>query len=201
MAAAEKGATVAGDRGKGAAAEKEVTGGKIITLVSNGGEGRRFEVSEAAAARLSSPLRGMIKGGSTGGDIRLPDVDDATLEKVAEYLNEHAKVDTRYTAASEGLEKWGAKLVDGLGSLDALYDLINAADYLRIDGLLDAACKKLAGMMKGKTPEEIRNTFNIPDDYTEEEKKKVRRDYAWAFFIPKDPDEDEDSDEEEEGEP
>jgi hypothetical protein len=90
---------------------------------------------------------------------------------------------------------------DCLGSQDALYDLINAADYLRIDGLLDAACKKLAGMMKGKTPEEIRNTFNIPDDYTEEEKKKVRRDYAWAFFIPKDPDEDEDSDEEEEGEP
>jgi hypothetical protein len=86
---------------------------------------------------------------------------------------------------------------DCLGSQDALYDLINAADYLRIDGLLDAACKKLADMMKGKTSEEIRNTFNIPDGYTEEEEKKVRRDYAWAFF-PKDPDEDSDDDE---GEP
>jgi hypothetical protein len=86
---------------------------------------------------------------------------------------------------------------DCLGSQDALYDLINAADYLRIDGLLDAACKKLADMMKGKTPEEIRNTFNIPDGYTEEEEKKVRRNYAWAFF-PKDPDEDSDD---EEGEP
>jgi hypothetical protein len=36
--------------------------------------------------------------------------------------------------------------------------------------------------MKGKTPKQIRTIFNIPDDYTKEEKKELRREYAWAFF-------------------
>lgn len=36
-------------------------------------------------------------------------------------------------------------------------------------------------MIKGKTPEEIRKTFNIKNDFTPEEEEEVRRENQWAF--------------------
>ncbi|CAJ2655885.1 unnamed protein product [Trifolium pratense] len=41
--------------------------------------------------------------------------------------------------------------------------------------------KAIADMMVGKTPEEIRNTFNIVNDYSPEEEEEVRREIHWAF--------------------
>lgn len=56
--------------------------------------------------------------------------------------------------------------------LKASYHL-QAANYLDIKGLLDVTCKTVANMIKGKTPEEIRKTFNIKNDFTEEEEAQV----------------------------
>ena len=55
-----------------------------------------------------------------------------------------------------------------------------AADYLDIKGLLDVTCKTVANMIKGKTPEEIRKTFNIKNDFTEEEKAQVCKENQWC---------------------
>ncbi|GKA13787.1 SKP1-like protein 1A [Tanacetum coccineum] len=62
-----------------------------------------------------------------------------------------------------------------------LFDLILAANYLNIKSLLDLTCQTVADMIKGKTPEEIRKTFNIKNDFTPEEEEEVRRENAWAF--------------------
>ena len=35
-------------------------------------------------------------------------------------------------------------------------------------------CKTVANMIKGKTPEEIRKTFNIKNDFSPEEEAQVR---------------------------
>ena len=61
-----------------------------------------------------------------------------------------------------------------------LFELILAADYLDIKGLLDVTCKTVANMIKGKTPEEIRKTFNIKNDFTEEEEAQVRKENQWC---------------------
>jgi len=44
-----------------------------------------------------------------------------------------------------------------------------AANYLDIKSLLDLGCAKIATLIKGKSPEEIRKTFNIINDFTPEE--------------------------------
>ena len=62
-----------------------------------------------------------------------------------------------------------------------LFDLILAANYLNIKSLLDLTCQTVADMIKGKTPEEIRKTFNIKNDFTPEEEEEVRRENQWAF--------------------
>lgn len=35
-------------------------------------------------------------------------------------------------------------------------------------------------MIKGKSPEEIRKTFNITNDFTPEEEEQIRRENEWA---------------------
>ncbi|BAF25719.2 Os09g0539500 [Oryza sativa Japonica Group] len=59
--------------------------------------------------------------------------------------------------------------------------VFQAANYLNIKGLLDLTCQTVADMIKGKTPEEIRKTFNIKNDFTPEEEEEVRRENQWAF--------------------
>ncbi|KAK1284341.1 SKP1-like protein 21 [Acorus calamus] len=51
-----------------------------------------------------------------------------------------------------------------------LCELTSAADSLHLKPLVDLTSRALARMIEGKTPEEIRETFHLPDDLTEEEK-------------------------------
>lgn len=54
---------------------------------------------------------------------------------------------------------------------------LQAANFLDIKPMLDLTCKTLANMIKGKTPEEIRTTFNIENDFTLEEEEQVSLDF------------------------
>lgn len=48
-----------------------------------------------------------------------------------------------------------------------------------IKPLLDLTCAKVASMIKGKTPEEIRKTFNIVNDFTPEEEAQSACSGVW----------------------
>uniref|UniRef100_A0A0N4ZYE5 Skp1-related protein n=1 Tax=Parastrongyloides trichosuri TaxID=131310 RepID=A0A0N4ZYE5_PARTI len=61
-----------------------------------------------------------------------------------------------------------------------LFELILAANYLDIKGLLDVTCKTVANMIKGKSPDEIRRTFNIRNDFTAEEEEQIKKENAWC---------------------
>lgn len=58
---------------------------------------------------------------------------------------------------------------------EVLFKLIQAANYLAIQPLLDLTCAHVAFMIKGKTPEEIRKHFNIKNDFTPEEEDAVKQ--------------------------
>ncbi|CAI9764850.1 unnamed protein product [Fraxinus pennsylvanica] len=51
-----------------------------------------------------------------------------------------------------------------------LCELTSAADSLELKPLVDLTSRALARVIEGKTPEEIREIFHLPDDLTEEEK-------------------------------
>ena len=52
--------------------------------------------------------------------------------------------------------------------------------FLSFQGLLDVTCKTVANMIKGKTPEDIRKTFNIKNDFTPSEEEQVRKENEWC---------------------
>ncbi|KRZ07815.1 S-phase kinase-associated protein 1 [Trichinella zimbabwensis] len=86
-----------------------------------------------------------------------------------EQLNLHDECE------KEDISDWDKKFLDV--DQGTLFDIILAANYLEIQSLLDVACLSVAKMMKGKTPEEIRNTFNIKNDFTPEE---MEQENAWC---------------------
>ncbi|CAN6485257.1 unnamed protein product [Victoria cruziana] len=152
--------------------------GKTVTLKSSDGE--VFEVEEAVA-KESQTISHMIEDGCADSGIPLPNVTSKILAKVIEYCKKH--VDAQKSAddkiQEEEIKAWDAEFV----KVDqaTLFDLILAANYLNIKNLLDLTCQTVADMIKGKTPEEIRKTFNIKNDFTPEEEEEVRRENQWAF--------------------
>lgn len=48
-----------------------------------------------------------------------------------------------------------------------LCELTSAADSLQLKPLVDLTSRALARIIEGKTPEEIREIFHLPDDLTE----------------------------------
>ncbi|KAL6656995.1 hypothetical protein ACP70R_004775 [Stipagrostis hirtigluma subsp. patula] len=187
-ATVEETGEVAAEDGMGttAAAEEEVAAVKMITLKSS--EGAELEVSEAAA-RLSGLFRGFINEGLADDIIAVPNVGAEPLATVIKYCTKHAEVAAK--PDPEDLEEWDRELLDGLDQA-ALYALIIAANFLDIQGLLDAICRKVADMMKGKTTAQIRKTFNIVSDFTAEEEEEIRNEYIWAFDDVADDDGDDD---------
>lgn len=79
-----------------------------------------------------------------------------------------------------GMQNTRYILFDSTGHKDANSSFQQAANYLDIKPLLDIGCKTVANMIKGKSPEEIRKTFNIQNDFTPEEEDQIRRENEWA---------------------
>ncbi|KAJ1290616.1 hypothetical protein BS78_02G258000 [Paspalum vaginatum] len=167
------------------------TGKKENMLVLFSNDGESFDVPESVA-RESVTLRGMIEDGCTDNGIPLPNVHSKILCKVIEYCKKHvlARGEGGDATTAEPTAATNKATEDELKAFDAefvkvdqatLFDLILAANYLNIKELLDLTCQTVADMIKGKTPEEIRKTFNIKNDFTPEEEEEVRRENQWAF--------------------
>ncbi|XBI43590.1 hypothetical protein VPH35_108342 [Triticum aestivum] len=118
----------------------------------------------------------MIEDDCADNGIPLPNVDSKILSKVIEYCKKHVQASPKLadsTDASSSTSTAAAAPAEDLKSFDAEF----------VNGLLDLTCQTVAvaDMIKGKTPEEIRKTFNIKNDFTPEEEAEIRRENQWAF--------------------
>ncbi len=149
-------------------------------------EGQTFTLSREAAVR-SHLIKNMLEDASPDEEIPLPNIGASILTFVLEYLNHYADPAITPTEIEKPLKtanlaelvpQWDFTFVDK--GHEVLFELILAANYLDVKGLLDLAAAKVASMIKGKTPEEIRRTFNIVNDFTPEEEAQIREENKWA---------------------
>lgn len=147
-------------------------------------DGQEFEVT-VKEAKMSETVRNLIEDTGIENAIPLPNITGKILSKVVEYLNHHAKDvvvvsedDKKEEKRTDDIIPWDLDFckVDNA----TLFELILAANYMDIKPLLDLTCKTVANMIKGKTPEEIRNTFGINNDFTPEEEAQVRKENEWC---------------------
>jgi S-phase kinase-associated protein 1 len=135
-------------------------------------------VLDRSVLLLSQTIKNMVEHlDEENANIPLPNIRGDTMNKVASYLKYHA------TATTEGIDVGAVKKWDDdyIAIEQApLFELILAANYLDVKALLDLTCQKVADMIKGKSPEEIRTLFNIPNDFTPEEEEQVRKENEWC---------------------
>lgn len=175
--------------------EKASAGDPVnVTLVSSQGDSFQVDGRVAMMSALVKTMLGGIEdeGGSSGGsagsrsqEIPLPNVKTEVLVKVIAYCKHHVDqpaAPIQKPLVDSDMKKvvpaWDADFVDL--EQETLFELILAANYMDIKPLLDLTCAKVASMIKGKTPEQIRKTFNIVNDFSPEEELKVREENKWC---------------------
>lgn len=147
------------------------------------------QISPLIARLLRSPCssRTWLKdlGDDLVTDVPIPNVNEAVLRKVIEWCEHHkndpaaaADDDSDSRKKTTDIEEWDQKFMQV--DQEMLFEIILASNYLDIKPLLDVGCKTVANMIKGKSPEEIRKTFNITNDFTPEEEEQIRRENEWA---------------------
>ena len=150
----------------------------MLKLQSSDGED--FEVEKVVAC-MSKTIKTMLEDLDIGDDdevIPLPNVNSKTLKLVKKWAEHHQNDpapddDDSKEKRTDDISDWDKSFLN-LDKVD-LFELILAANYLDMKGLLDATCKTVANMIKGKTSDEIRKTFNIKNDFTKEEEEQIHK--------------------------
>ncbi|RWW82126.1 hypothetical protein BHE74_00009440, partial [Ensete ventricosum] len=101
-------------------------------------------------------------GSSKNYAISLPErVNPAILSLIFDYCRFH-QVPGRSNKERKSFDEKFIRM-----DTKRLCELTSAADSLQLKPLVDLTSRALARMIEGKTPEEIRETFHLPDDLTE----------------------------------
>lgn len=126
-------------------------------------DNQEFSIEKEIAIQ-SILLKNLIEDfGESDNTIPLPNITGPIMQKVIEWCEYH-KNDC--VENEEKINEWDNNFVNV--DQETLFELILATNYLDIKPMLDMTCKNVANIIKGKSPEEIRKTFNI-NDFTPEE--------------------------------
>lgn len=154
----------------------------ILTLRSSDGDEVKLPIGNA---RISGTITGILNDADVlNTPLDLPNISTTTLNKIIEYVNHYAEAPPHTDATvvvkrhpydvppPPAVSEWDQNFCKD--NNDMLVDLIVAANFLDLKPLLNATCKAVADMIQGKTYLEIREMFNIENDFTPEEEKAVR---------------------------
>ncbi|XP_026378196.1 SKP1-like protein 1B [Papaver somniferum] len=98
------------------------------------------------------------------------------LAKVIDYCNKHAEVAT----SDEDKKIWDEQFLNlDFGTNAQIFlDMMQVAEFLNIQGLMDLISNKMAKWMTGKPLEDIRQAFNLTDEefqITPEKDEEINR--------------------------
>lgn len=152
---------------------------EIVTLQSNDGA---FIKVGRLAAQCSILIRDAMM--DIGNIIVLPNVDEIILRKVMDWCEYHKNDppiedddDDGSRKRTDDIAKWDQEFMQ-VGH-EVIFEIIWAADYLDIKPLLELGCKTIANMVEDKSPDQIRQTFNIPNNLTRRE-EEIRSRNGWS---------------------
>jgi len=141
-----------------------------ITLVSSGDNAQKLKLKRDYA-KQSKLVANILEGDTDATEIQVKQVDGSTLELIVKYLKHHKGKEPAEIAKpirSVKMEKivedtWDAEYINALAKR-ALFQLILGANYMDCKSLLHLGCAKVATMIKGKSPEEIKQILGEEEE-------------------------------------
>lgn len=160
-------------------ADDEVTGldddvTDSLTLVScDETEQKSFPI-DRTSAMMCNLVKSILEGDQEVKRIEIKKVTADILELVVRYLEHHkGKVPAEIAKPirSVKMEKiveddWDATYINGMPK-KTIFQVILAANYMDIKSLLHLGCAKIATLIKGKSPEEIKKILSEEDEKEE----------------------------------
>ena len=144
-----------------------------VKLISNDNATREVNVNLLKKSKI-------LKDNQGGEEVKLNEVDAKNLDLIIKYLEHYKDMEPKEIPNPfpertdeeflKGIlnDEWTYNYLTNL-TLEELIHLINAANYLQIDGLINIIAAKLAHEMCNCDIEEARVKFGIECDMTDEE--------------------------------
>jgi S-phase kinase-associated protein 1 len=128
------------------------------------------------SALMCNLVRSIIEGDSEVKKIEIKKVSPPILKLIVEYLKHHkgkAPAEIAKPIRSVKMEKivedeWDAKFINKQPKR-TIFQIILGANYMDIKSLLHLGCAKIATMIKGKSPEEIKKILSEEDETEQKE--------------------------------
>ena len=153
--------------------EQEKIGPNIVKLISSDNVEKEVDLDLLKKSKL-------LENCNEGEVIPLKEVDSKNLDLIIMYLEHYKNMEPKEIPKPfpdhtddqffRGIlnDDWTFDFLNNLCTDDAI-NLVNAANYLQIDGLINILAAKLAHEMCNCEIEEARQKFGIEGDMTEEE--------------------------------
>jgi len=130
----------------------------------------KFSISRTAAL-MSNLVKNIFETDKTAKKIPINEVDKDTLFWIVSYLKHHngrVPAEIKKPIQSKKMEKIvehpvDAKCIDG-AKKKTVFNIILAANYMDIKSVLHLGCAKIATLIKGKSPEEIKKILGDDEE-------------------------------------
>ncbi|CAM9863426.1 unnamed protein product, partial [Choristocarpus tenellus] len=80
---------------------------------------------------------------------------------------------------SDHVQPWYASFMSGLDN-EMLFELLFAANYLDLVPLLDICAATVGLKIINKTPDQVREEFNIHEEFSPEVERRIRDENKWS---------------------
>jgi len=148
----------------------------LILVSSDDVNGEKFKI-DRESAMMCNLVKSIIEGDSEAKTIEIKKVSTKILKLIVDYLLHHkgkVPADIAKPIRSVKMEKiveddWDAKFINSQTKRN-IFQIILGANYMDIKSLLHLGCAKIATMIKGKSPEEIKKILSEEEEEMKDEK-------------------------------
>merc|ERR1719435_722918 len=146
----------------------------LILVSSDDANGQKFKIDRQSAL-MCNLVKSIIEGDSEAKIIEIKKVSSEILKLIVNYLLHHkGKVPAEIAKPIRSVkmekiveDEWDATFINAQ-SKRTIFQIILGANYMDIKSLLHLGCAKIATLIKGKSPEEIKKILSEEDDVAEE---------------------------------
>lgn len=152
-----------------------------MSLILESKDGSKFPITREEGM-VSVLIREIVEEDENEEEKTIPImlVDGNILEIIVEfikYYNQNPLEDIQKPLVSDNMDEnvndiWYSQYINKY-ELEQIFELVNGANYMDIKPLLNLCCAKIASIIKGNTPEDIRRIFKIENEFTQKEMNAV----------------------------